>query len=85
MRKTPLQQLVDEAYQSIFKGYKELFDEFGEPYQLTIPIPFAHLGNAIAIAEQHWPKAKVTGYHVISLDGQSGIEILFNQIHKDND
>jgi hypothetical protein len=85
MKKTPLQQLVDKAYQSIFKGYKKLFDEFGEPTQLTIPIPFAHLDNAIAIAEQYWPKAKVTGYHVISLDGQSGIEILFSQMQKNND
>ena len=65
--------------------YKKMYDDFGEVALIAFPTHRDDLSEAVAAAKECWPNAKVTGLVVAFQDGSSGVEVLFNQMHKDND
>ena len=65
--------------------YKKMCDDFGEPPVLAFATHRDDLSKAVAAAKECWPNAKITGFVVAFQDGSSGVEVLFNQMHKDND
>jgi hypothetical protein len=65
--------------------YKKMYDHFSDPAVIAFATHRDDLSEAVAAAKECWPNARVTGLVVAFQDGSSGVEVLFNQMHKDND
>ena len=65
--------------------YKKMYDNFSEVAVIAFPTHRDDLSEAVELAKECWPNARVTGFVVAFQDGSSGVEVLFNQVHKDND
>lgn len=72
-------------YKERINFYKKMYDDFSEIVVIAFPTHRDDLNEAVAAAKECWPNAKVTGFVVAFQDGSSGVEVLFNQVHKDND
>ena len=65
--------------------YKKFCQDFGEPTFIAFAVHPDDLSEAVSAAKEHWPDAIVSGVVEDFIESGSAVEILFNQMHKDND
>lgn len=72
-------------YKERIDFYKKMYDDFSEITFIAFAVHPDDLNEAVELAKKNWPDAIVSGVVEDFIESGSAVEILFNQMHKDND